>query len=135
MGPLKLTTCVAKRLPYADHIIALGTDSQICEQGKFSDLNATGGYVSGFSLPPPEWNYEWKKEPACSSPTYVYSPPDPNSTTEGIEAEASRQTGDMSIYMYYVRSIGWMPTFIFVVAITAFIFCISFPSKNLPFLL
>ena len=44
------------------------------------------------------------------------------------EDEANRRTGDMAIYTYYARAIGWFPTFLFIFAICAFIFCQSFPT-------
>jgi ATP-binding cassette subfamily C (CFTR/MRP) protein 1 len=44
------------------------------------------------------------------------------------EDDASRRTGDSAIYLYYVRSIGWLPTMVFVAAITAYIVCQSFPT-------
>src|SRR2546429_4248012 len=121
---------IAKRLPYADHIVALSNDGKIAEQGKFEYLNLTGGYVSSFSLSQPEWNYtlddnEVGKESAIE---YTYCPSSSNVTTESIEAEASRRTGDVAIYLYYINSIGWLPTIIFIVTITSFVFCVSFPS-------
>ena len=42
--------------------------------------------------------------------------------------DASRRTGDLAIYIYYIKAIGWIPTLIFVVAITAYVFCQSFPT-------
>lgn len=47
---------------------------------------------------------------------------------ENEEAGASRRAGDVAIYMYYMRAIGWFPTLVFVLAICAYIFCSSFPS-------
>lgn len=41
----------------------------------------------------------------------------------------SRRTGDVKIYMYYARSVGWLATLLFVVAITGFVFSVSFPSE------
>jgi ATP-binding cassette, subfamily C (CFTR/MRP), member 1 len=119
----------AKRAPYADHIIALDEKGKIAEQGRFDDLNSTGGYVSTFSLPTPEWDYRPEEDVTSSTQNYPFIPPNPNQVTDNLEAEANRRTGDVSIYLYYIRSIGWWPTIIFIVAITAFIFCISFPSE------
>lgn len=47
---------------------------------------------------------------------------------EDMEDGASRRTGDLAVYTYYIRAIGRMPTLIFVVCICAFIFCQSFPT-------
>lgn len=45
------------------------------------------------------------------------------------EDGTSRRTGDVQIYIYYVKSVGWWATLIFVAAIVGFVFCISFPSE------
>lgn len=122
-----------KRLPYADHIIALDSNGTIAEQGDFEKLNHTGGYVASFSLPPAEWDYKQDEQEiadrAAAKP-YVYKAYDPDSALEEAAADASRQTGDVSIYLYYVRSVGWFPTIVFVVSMTVFVFCTSFPSSS-----
>lgn len=91
-----------------------------------------GGYISSFMLPSPDWLYK----PDYQSPTVKAStkPSEPHAiqNSEGLEAEANRRTGDMSIYLYYARSIGWVTTGIFIFFITAFVFCVSFPSKSDP---
>ncbi|KAL1981958.1 hypothetical protein VTN96DRAFT_1970 [Rasamsonia emersonii] len=117
----------AKRLPYADHIVVLNAEGRIAEQGNFHVLSATGGYVSSFNLPRPDWDY-------CVEESTLKTVPKPTAdqntiqTSEDFEAEANRQTGDFSIYRYYLGSVGWLPIMIFVVCISSFIFCISFPS-------
>lgn len=121
----------AKRLPYADHIVVLNAEGRIAEQGNFHVLSATGGYVSSFNLPRPDWDY-------CVEESTLKTVPKPTAdqntiqTSEDLEAEANRQTGDFSIYRYYLGSVGWLPIMIFVVCISSFIFCISFPSEYNP---
>lgn len=46
---------------------------------------------------------------------------------------ASRSTGDIQIYLYYIKSVGWWACLLFVVAMVGFVFCMSFPSKLLPY--
>lgn len=95
------------------------------EQGSFKALNAAGCYVSSFGLGSPEWKSEIDKP----SVTDLAQPKilRPN-RTGAIKEDPRRQSGDLSIYLYYIRSIGWLPTVIFLVAISGFVFCISFPS-------
>jgi ATP-binding cassette subfamily C (CFTR/MRP) protein 1 len=79
-------------------------------------------------LPPPEWNHHLKhveppiveKQTAISIAETVK----PEETAEDI----SRRTGDTTVYLYYINAVGWIPTLIFVVSISAFVFCISFPT-------
>ncbi|KAF4215006.1 hypothetical protein CNMCM8980_008885 [Aspergillus fumigatiaffinis] len=115
----------AKRLPYADQIVVLDKMGHVSEQGTFKALDAVGGYVSSFGLGSPEWKSKIDKP----SVTYLAQPKTLSSSkTEAIKEDPRRQSGDLSIYLYYIRSIGWLPTVIFLVAISGFVFCISFPS-------
>ncbi|KAJ5151991.1 hypothetical protein N7492_010286 [Penicillium capsulatum] len=117
-----------KRLPYCDQIVVLGESGRITEQGSFSALNKTGGYVSSFGLTAPDWDYKPKR--FSESPSY--------STIDSIEKEKEamdvpepehRDTGgDFSIYTYYINAIGWAPAIVFMVSMAGFVFCISFPS-------
>lgn len=145
-----LVSSSAKRLPYSDHIVCIDPTGKIGAQGSFADLNDTGGYVSSFSLSRADWNHDFslendddkhaKKEYHDSSPSISgssrrsSSPDDENdaaiaaSASQAKANEMSRATGDAKIYLYYVRSVGWKAALLFVVAITGFVFCLSFPN-------
>ncbi|KAK2853332.1 hypothetical protein FQN49_005174 [Arthroderma sp. PD_2] len=120
-----ITSSSPKRIPYADHIVALDAEGRIAEQGKFDELNASGGYVSTFNLPSPDWLF--KPEPESPLPKAVVTTDVPQ-TSDELEAAANRRMGDMAIYLYYARSIGWPTTIVFMFFISAFVFCISFPT-------
>ena len=129
-----LTPRPAKRLPYADHIVALDAEGRICEQGTFDELSNTGGYVSSFTLPAADWLYKPGGEVVPSKGTLINATRKTQSVPENeeeFEAAANRRTGDTSIYFYYASSVGWPITILFVICMSAFIFCISFPSKCL----
>jgi hypothetical protein len=105
--------------------VVLDKMGHVSEQGTFKALDAVGGYVSSFGLGSPEWKSKIDKP----SVTYLAQPKTLSSSkTEAIKEDPRRQSGDLSIYLYYIRSIGWLPTVIFLVAISGFVFCISFPS-------
>lgn len=121
----------AKRLPYCDHIIALDAKGRICEQGKFDTLNSAAGYVSSFTLPPPDWTY--KPDPnSVQKRTVAQEETNGLRSNEALEAEANRRTGDVKIYLYYVGSVGWIPAVIFVIFICGFVFCQAYPCKCSP---
>ena len=153
----------AKRVPFADYIVHIGTDGRIAEQGTFSELNNGGGYVSSLSLPNADWSHVVpehhgrtssittahqtdndsdnpdmpvnNKEVIGSDLDAVTSSPSGSETVHSNDKECddgmSRRTGDIQIYLYYVRSVGWWATVLFVIAITGFVFSVSFPSKRL----
>ena len=142
-----LTKVEVNRLPYSDHIVCLGPKGELLEQGAFDDLNSAGGHVSSFSLPQADWTYDpvgkpddkkgVDREHCLDLPhskeiAHVESPSSSSDTTceDDIVIDASRQTGDVRIYTYYVKSVGGWTSLIFVVAIVGFIFCVSFPSKQ-----
>jgi ABC-type multidrug transport system fused ATPase/permease subunit len=149
-----LVSSSAKRLPYSDHIICLGANGKLSGEGSFADLNNTGGYVNSLSLARTEKGQESndatskanrgsfiqeykpvegallysKEKQKRSSETSRSSSETLGGSPHDAEAQTSRQTGDMQIYLYYVRSVGLWASLIFVVAIAGFVFCISFPN-------
>ncbi|KAK4238509.1 hypothetical protein C8A03DRAFT_43740 [Achaetomium macrosporum] len=142
-----LVSSSAKRLPYADHIVCLAPDGTITAQGTFAALNAAGGYVSSFSLRSADWTYVQNQDDSDDCIVQVYASDSealiPKEVDSGgsllssetacaprnsIEADTGRRTGDVQIYLYYVKSVGWLASLIFVVAIVGFVFCLSFPS-------
>lgn len=46
----KLTCDSVHRLPESDHIVALASDGRVIEQGKFTDLKSTNGYVQSLDI-------------------------------------------------------------------------------------
>jgi ATP-binding cassette subfamily C (CFTR/MRP) protein 1 len=120
---------VAKRLPYCDHIVALSKEGSISEQGTFDKLNATGGYVANFDLPTPDWDFAPEKHNYEAPPRYSERANNAMVTEDDIQAETNRRTGDVAIYYYYIKSVGWAAALIFMVSVTLFIFGQSFPSK------
>lgn len=121
-----------KRAPYADHIVVLDKSGRVIEQGSFKALNAIGGYVSSFALGLPEWGYRADLFPASGVQIKTIEKPKiaDTETEPGVDTETQGKGGDLSIYLYYVKAIGWIPTIIFIVAIASFVFCISFPSTG-----
>ncbi|KAL6239814.1 hypothetical protein BDW75DRAFT_197446 [Aspergillus navahoensis] len=112
-----------KRVPFADHVIVLDRHGYIAEQGSFSALSTAGGYISSFSLN--RASADTKTSTRHKSETLNAQAAHESSD---IELESYRGNGDMSIYLYYIQSVGWLPTMAFALAITGFVFCISFPS-------
>ncbi|KAL9585492.1 MAG: hypothetical protein Q9212_001498, partial [Teloschistes hypoglaucus] len=107
--------------------------SAVLEQGNFTELNAAGGYVSGLDLPPADWRLRNQTSTTLdnllSSASLDYLPTKEVATeVEDDEFEANKRTGDLSIYAYYARSVGWFSVITFIVAISTYVFCISFPQ-------
>ena len=115
-------------MPYCDHIVSLDSNGKITEQGTYEALNRAGGYVSSFDLPPPDWDFVPEKHVYEAPPKYTERASSGKVTEDDIQAEANKRTGDSKIYLFYVRSVGWTATVIFIVSITIFIFGQLFPT-------
>ncbi|KAL5456081.1 hypothetical protein PMIN07_006814 [Paraphaeosphaeria minitans] len=118
----------AKRLPYCDRIVVLSKEGSILEQGTFEKLNATSGYVANFDLPPPDWDFVPEKHIYEAPPRYSERAKNGMVTEDDIQAETNRRTGDVAVYCYYIKSVGWSAALIFMVSVTLFIFGQSFPT-------
>ena len=126
-----LASSSAKRVPFADHIAVLGDKGRITEQGSFHELNARGGYISSLNLRPANWILEsnpFKAEDSKSASTASTAATAPTPLISSSETDLNRQAGDASIYLYYVRSVGWPATIFFISAIVVYVFCYSFPT-------
>jgi len=145
----------AKRIPQSDHIISIDSEGKIEGQGSFGQLSQDGGYITSFALnqhrtsnpsdviavkdtdsikimdlahdTDPVYSKEKEKEAETDTST----PSSETACVQDREDNMSRRTGDIQIYLYYVKAVGVVATLVFVAAIVGFIFCVSFPSKYL----
>ncbi|KAL3422989.1 hypothetical protein PVAG01_04736 [Phlyctema vagabunda] len=110
-------------LPSADHIVALDSSGQIVEQGTFEELSRSGGYVQSFRVK------QGKPESSTAEVNATLPAFESNSSTL-VDAmdEKTRQLGDLSVYWYYFKSVGWWTTsvLLFYQAVNAF--TSSFPT-------
>ncbi|EXF81101.1 hypothetical protein CFIO01_08197 [Colletotrichum fioriniae PJ7] len=92
-----LCTHSVRHLPLADHIIALGADCTVVEQGSFVDLQTNGKYVQSLKIQEAESTPQEKKE-ASSQPGKI---PLAQTVTEvsdvADEPDKARQLGDVAV--------------------------------------
>lgn len=121
-----------KRIPFADHIIVLDDKGHVAEQGSFKELTASGGHISGLDLPPADWKpkgNEASLDRLMSSTTrFTFTPRATKLPEDTMELEANQRTGDISIYVYYARSVGWYAVVAFFLAMCGYVFCYTFPQ-------
>ncbi|KAI0879864.1 P-loop containing nucleoside triphosphate hydrolase protein [Annulohypoxylon maeteangense] len=110
-----LCTHSIKHLPSADHIIALGSDGSIIEQGPFPDLMVNNSYVqnlgineasidtiqSGNNLNLRPLDAKMFTSQEDLSPATVIKP-----NTPDIAEEQERITGDIAVYVHYFSRIN-----------------------------
>jgi ATP-binding cassette subfamily C (CFTR/MRP) protein 1 len=126
---------IVRHLPLADKVVVLGSDGSILEQGTFEDLRSQDGFISKLLLHPELLlshtntgvgdNIESKKKPTISDNKPI------RGAAVNDTADLTRRIGDLSVYKYYLKSIGWK------IALTIASACIisslaqTFPRKSL----
>ncbi|KAF4629796.1 hypothetical protein G7Y89_g8347 [Cudoniella acicularis] len=104
-----LCTHSIQHLPSADHVVALGADGSVVEQGTFQTLVSNMNYVHSLSIKPTKYvkstetatidteEPEWARLNKAPTAPLVPSS-DPN--------EKDRMNGDPAVFRYYLSSLG-----------------------------
>ncbi|TQB72810.1 hypothetical protein MPDQ_006453 [Monascus purpureus] len=111
-------------LPHADQIIVLGSDGRIESQGSYQSLRSSDGYVQSLSI---------EEDTAGTSEDGIEKTDAIPSTQDDISREAEidlkeRQTGDRSVYVYYLQAAGKANSLFFLVYVAIVAFCYNFPN-------
>lgn len=108
-----LCTHSVRHLPYAQHIVVLGPNGRIAEQGTFDELMTNASYVQGLGVKTMTTSdSEFLAQEDQSAPTF-HSPSQQTvmSSTEAPDAGVAamkRQLGDSSVYRHYFKSMGFL---------------------------
>lgn len=119
-------------LPSADHIICLNNNGKISEQGTFSDLKNTDGYVYSLLRDRARGGEASTlatdniKEQASKK---AQAPP----KQQADEEDMRRQRGDSTVYRYYFSSTGGLFMVVLLVLEIIWAFLESFPSLSPSF--
>jgi ATP-binding cassette, subfamily C (CFTR/MRP), member 1 len=119
-----LVTHAAHRLSYADHIIALGSNGTVAEQGKFEQLTKSGGYVAGLAAR----HMKGKDDQPKSKAAPVKAEPEKDTARDNAEADLNRPMGSWAIYRYYFESVGWRNLSVWIVLMICYSLLTRFPG-------
>ncbi|KAF2106756.1 P-loop containing nucleoside triphosphate hydrolase protein [Lophiotrema nucula] len=119
-----LVTNAVHRLSQADHIIALGIDGTITEQGSFSELFRQDGYVGNLQYGDRKEHHQ-AAEPKATIKGFKQSLV---ASREAEEIEKTSGAGDLTIYAYYIRTFGWFRWFLFCLFCALYGFGTAFPN-------
>jgi len=112
-----LCTHSVRHLPLADHVVALGPDGTIVEQGTFQELMANEKYIANLGVdasgkPPSEGSSTPSAHVArVERPARLSKQPTEPSKGE----EQARMTGDWTVYRHYFARIDTLSKIIFIV--------------------
>ncbi|PTB69610.1 P-loop containing nucleoside triphosphate hydrolase protein [Trichoderma citrinoviride] len=127
-----LATHSVHLLPGADHIIALGTDGQVIEQGSFANLQETGKYIQSLDITDP--HSESDDEEATPKQDTTKEPKNPSQRQhdgEEQDQEQGQQQGvssDRSTFKYYFSAMQPLSLAIGGAYVGGQAFCSSFRS-------
>jgi ABC-type multidrug transport system fused ATPase/permease subunit len=126
-----LCTHSIRHLPSADHILALGSEGNLVEEGQFHDLVANRKYVHSLGVKTFKDNGS-KRSSGVNTPTTaddeshreLFRAKTVDSTARKGPMDQARQLGDARVYSYYYGSIGpfWAWAFIICGAIAGFFY-------------
>lgn len=95
-------------MPYADHIISFDSTGHITEQGTFDHLGNAGGYIHSLAT-----KQKGEQENPDGDRPVTQTPAHNNMVPQHAAAEINRPVGDLAVYRYYFRSVGWLRTLLF----------------------
>lgn len=120
-----MATHVHQYLTQADHIVILD-EGRIAEQGSFEKLISSEGYLRDFKPRGVPFEITDSSDDVVeTSPNKPAAAPDKIDTAQ---QDLARKTGDMSVYSYYFKSIGWPLMFLIVLSEVGFAFGTKFPD-------
>ncbi|KAK1675658.1 P-loop containing nucleoside triphosphate hydrolase protein [Colletotrichum godetiae] len=128
-----LCTHSVRHLPLADHIIALGVDCTVVEQGSFADLQTNGKYVQSLKIQEAETTPEEKSEAANQPEEAPLAQTVTQVSDLAEEPDKARQLGDVAVYRHYFGSMARWVIAVFVFWCCAYAFCMNFPTVWLKF--
>ncbi|KIW17984.1 hypothetical protein PV08_02270 [Exophiala spinifera] len=124
-----LATHAAHRLSYADYIIVLSAQGTISEEGTFSELMSSEGYISILAA-----RHKPEVESVTLENKILSRNSKPANENRGDYSQEMVPTlGDIQVYKYYFGAIGWLNTAAFVCLIMSFAFFSRFPDAWMKF--
>ena len=129
-GPIKrfkttvlMVTHAVHRLPHADLIMTLNEHGRISEQGNYTTLMSSDGYVRGLEVRMKQYvEIEGEHPPSAAKPPTQTAIED-----EGTE-DLLRRTGEWKTYKHYFRSSGYVPSVLSMFFTTLYVLSIQMPG-------
>lgn len=125
-----LCSHAVKHLPYADHIIALGIDGRIVEQGTYEQLKANQSYVHSLNI---ESIIQPSGRSDTTTTTKISGPVPESIATEFESNDRQRQLTDFTAHKRYLSTLGRIPLSLFVILTLIAAFCNNFATIWLKF--
>ncbi|RYP20476.1 hypothetical protein DL765_002775 [Monosporascus sp. GIB2] len=128
-----LCTHSIRHLPSADHIVALGSDGSLVEQGSFHDLMRNKKYVAGLKVEEPDWatsedNVRSANAEFPAQPKFAAKP-----IASSYVEDKVRVIGDTTVYRHYFARINTVSIVISIASSLGYSFFNNFNTIWLKF--
>ncbi|EXJ85589.1 hypothetical protein A1O1_05954 [Capronia coronata CBS 617.96] len=110
------------RLSAGDHILVLGNDGRLVEQGTYSELTSMEKLAQSGDREPSEF-VNVSVEPVDAEMRGLLQ----TLTTKEVVGN-QRRTGDLTVYKYYAQVVGYLNFAIFIALASLFVFALVFPQ-------
>ncbi|RDW80787.1 p-loop containing nucleoside triphosphate hydrolase-12 [Coleophoma crateriformis] len=124
-----LATNSVRNISLANHIIILGPDGKIIDQGTYHDLVHASSYLESLNTRQSTLN---ESEPERTADDTV-----PELVVAGTASRAigidDRRKSDLATYRFYINSVGWVTWWVFVLLCSGFVFGLVFPQIWIQF--
>ena len=119
-----------QHLRHADSIIVLSTDGNVASHGTFDELKRSNSYFQSLLIKDHRTDEENVIENEQMHQSTAMPLDEADIDQEWRVDELSRATGDVTLYKYYIQSIGGLYCSLFFGLYICYIFCVSFPRKS-----
>jgi ATP-binding cassette subfamily C (CFTR/MRP) protein 1 len=114
----------------ADNILVLGEDGTVIEQGSFETLDFESGYVQSLLLGDGQEAKTTSDSGLETSETTKKPVNTASRKSTDSQKDLLRRTGDVQVYKYYFKSIGWKHGTVLVALTLCAEFCLFFPRES-----
>lgn len=127
VGSRGLTLCLVNYLSSANKIIVLDNQGSIEQLGSFAELQAVNGFMKDLQLPQDSSPATIDEKGDCKESKESEST-SPSASKSAKEEVSQRQTGDFSLYRFYLASIGPVLAISFILLAALYISLGTMPS-------
>lgn len=115
---------VARHLSCADYIMVLDSNGHLVEQGPSDEISSQSAYIRTLTTQPLTASTSRAPEVELTNETLQ----ELNISDEATH-DSDRQTGDITVYMYYFRAVGPVFMVLLIFSCMVFVFGLTFPRK------
>lgn len=116
-----------RHLNVADKLLVMTSEGTLAAQGTYEELRSTSETFT--SMLTTLRQLDMDQEPAEAAPSKDNVPEAVKGPSAEQQQDLARRTGDVSIYKYYIGSVGWTTLAMLATSNAIYAFGLTFPRK------